>query len=122
MPGFKGHKVVTTTVASEGGDVTGGPTGIGWATHNPIAAQEAPQYYRPVWHVGHLVYQGGVPMLRRSSQTGGGFLYQRMPRGREGPSWQPYATPVSSQVGSGSLPSRSNFLTALFGGAVGPNQ
>lgn len=113
---------VTGTVASEGGDVTGGPSGIGWSTHNPIAAQEAPEYYRPVWHVGHLVYQGGVPALRRASLTGGGFIYERDYAGREGPSWQPYATPVTSQVGSGTLPSRANFLTALFGGAVGANQ
>lgn len=120
---FKGRKVVTTTVANEGGDVTGGPSGIGWDTHNPIAAQEAPQFYRPVWHVGHLVYQGGVPALRRSSQTGGGFIpVHDGYAGREPPSWQPYATPVTSQVGSGQLPSRSNFLTALFGGAVGSNQ
>lgn len=117
-----GRKRHTTTVANEGGDVTGGPSGIGWSTHNPIAAQMAPVYWRPVWHVGHLVYQGGVPMLRRSSQTGGGFLPMKDYAGHEGPSWQPYATPVTSSVGSGALPSRPNFLTALFGGAVGSNQ
>lgn len=103
-------------------DVTGGPTGQGWATHNAIAAQQAPTYYRPVWHVGHLVFQGGVPNLKRSSMTGGGFIYQRGYRGHEGPSIQPYATPVSSASGSGFTPSRPNFLTALFGGRNGPNQ
>jgi hypothetical protein len=110
------------TVANPYVDVTGGPTGIGFDTHNPIAAQQAPMYYRPVWHVGHLVFQGGVPNLKRSSLTGGGFIYKKDLFGMEGPSWQPYATPLTSAVGSGIIPRRSNFLTALFGGQVGPNQ
>lgn len=92
-------------------------------THFAIAHQAAPHLYRPTWHVGHLVFQGGVPNLKRSSMTGGGFVPQRDGyAGKEGPSWQPYATPVVSAVGGGSLPSRSNFLTSLFGGRVGPNQ
>lgn len=94
-----------------------------------VAQQFAPSWYQPVWHVGHLVYKGGIPSLKRASLTGGGFIpagrqvMLGLPtRGHEGPSWQPYATPVSSQSGSGFTPSRPNFLTALFGGAVGSNQ
>ena len=94
-----------------------------------VANQYAPMWYRPVWHVGHLVYQGGVPRLKRSSMTGGGFipagrqiLLGLSTRGKEAPSWQPYATPVNSMTGSGFIPSRPNFLTRLFGGAVGSNQ
>lgn len=104
-----------------------GPTGE-WVTHDPRAHQFAPEYYRPVWHVEHLVYQGGVPMLKRSSMTGGGFIPHKpgqiglATRGREAPSWQPYATPVSSMSGSGLTPSRVNFLTRLFGGRQGYNQ
>lgn len=101
----------------------------GFWTHHPIAHQAAPAWYRPVWHVGHLVYQGGVPILKRSSMTGGGFIPRKMgqpaglaTRGHEAPSLQPYATPVSSMTGSGFAASRPNFLTRLFGGALGRNQ
>lgn len=89
------------------------------AVDSPASPQTAPLYYRPVWHVGHLVYQGGVPILKRSSMTGGGFLPVRQWRGKEPPSIQPYATPVTSAVGSGLLPKRPNFLTALLNGTVG---
>lgn len=86
-------------------------------THHPVADQSAPQLYRPVWHVGHLVYQGGNPKLKRSSLTGGGFIPMRdPPMGHEMPSWQPYATPVASAIGSGFFASRPNFLTPLGGG------
>lgn len=94
-----------------------------------IAHQYAPSLYRPVWHVGHLVFQGGNPNLKQSSMTGGGFIpagrqiLSGLPtRGHESPSWQPYATRVGSMTGSGFTPARSNFLTRLFGGAVGRNQ
>lgn len=87
------------------------------ATHNPAAHQAAPAWWRPVWRVGHLVFQGGVPRLKASSLTGGGFFPMKDFAGKEAPSWQPYATPVSSQVGGGSLPSRPNFLQPLAGGA-----
>lgn len=83
-------------------------------THNAAVHQEAPKFWRPVWHVNHLVYQGGVPKLKASSLTGGGFLPQRDLAGKEQPSWQPYATPVHSQVGAGYFPSRPNFLTPLL--------
>jgi hypothetical protein len=106
--------------------------GVNWTTHNGRAHLVAPEYYRPVWHVGHLVYQGGVPNLKRSSLTGPGFIPQNAAhaymggglatRGHQQPSWQPYATPVSSQTGSGFAPSRPNFLTRLFGGAIGASQ
>jgi hypothetical protein len=79
------------------------------------AAQALPAYYRPVWHVGHLVYQGGIPRLKASSSTGGGFLPLRDLAGREQPSWQPYATPISSAIGSGVFPQRPNFLSPLGG-------
>jgi hypothetical protein len=71
---------------------------------------------RPV--AAHLVYKGGVPSLKRSSLTGSGFIPRKDFAGKEQPSWQPYATPISSQVGSGFFPSRSNFLTALLNGQV----
>lgn len=83
--------------------------------HHPAVAQAAPKYYRPVWHVNHLVYQAGCPILKRSSMTGGGFLPMKDFAGHEAPGWQPYATPVSSQIGGGQLPSRVNFLTLLGG-------
>jgi hypothetical protein len=84
-------------------------------THNAIADQKPPAYYRPVWHVNHLVYQGGVPMLKVSSLTGGGFVPQRSWAGREAPSWHAYATPISSAIGAGFFASRPNFLTPLGG-------
>jgi len=99
-----------------------------WSTHHPGTMQQPPLWWRPVWRVGHLVYQGGNPILKRSSMTGGGFIPHKpgqmglATRGREQPSWQPYATPISSMMGSGTMPSRPNFLTRLFGGAIGPNQ
>jgi hypothetical protein len=87
-----------------------------WTHHHPAADQSAPAWWRPVWHVAHLVYQAGVPRLRASSQTGGGFLPRKDFAGREAPMWQPYATPVSSQVGGGFAPSRPAFLQPLAGG------
>lgn len=87
-----------------------------YTTHHPVADQCAPLYWRPSWRVGHLVYQGGNPMLRASSLTGGGFLPRKDFAGHESPSWQPYATPISSQIGGGVFPSRANFLTALLSG------
>jgi hypothetical protein len=95
-------------------------TGLPPAVDSPASPQQAPLYYRPVWHVGHLVYQGGIPKLKRSSMTGGGFIPVRQWAGREPPSIQPYATPVTSMTGGGKIPDRPNFLSALFGGAVGP--
>ena len=98
--------------------------------HDELVAQQwAPTWYRPVWHVEHLVYKGGNPSLKRSSMTGGGFipagrqiLLGLPTRGMEMPSWQPYATPISSMSGSGFTPARPNFLQRLFGGAVGRSQ
>jgi hypothetical protein len=90
-------------------------TGLPAAVDSPASPQMAPLYYRPVWHVGHLVYQGGVPKLKRSSLTGGGFIYGRDLAGKEAPGWQPYATPVADFVGGGLIPSRPAFLTGLGG-------
>ena len=94
-----------------------------------VAQQWEPAWFRPVWHVENLVSKGGIPALKRSSMTGGGFipagrqiLIGLPTRGEEGPSWQPYATPVNSMTGSGFAPSRPNFLSRLFGGALGSNQ
>lgn len=95
-------------------------TGLPSVINTPASPQTTPLYYRPVWHVGHFVYQGGVPKLKRSSMTGGGFIPVRQWRGKEPPSIQPYATPVGSFVGGGKVPDRPNFLTALFGGKTGP--
>lgn len=82
-----------------------------------------PRYYRPVWHPGHLVYQGGVPFLPPSPVNGGGFFpKQDAYRGNEGAAMQTYATPVSSVVGAGSLPSRPNFLMRLLGGLFSQGQ
>lgn len=78
--------------------------------------QAPPALFRPVWHVGHLVYKGGVPDIPRASLTGSGFLPQKAIGGRRAPSWQPYVTPVSSAVGGGAIPSRPNFLQPLSGG------
>lgn len=89
------------------------------AVDSPASPQQAPLYWRPEWLVGHLVYQGGIPILKRSSMTGGGFLPARQWAGREPPSIQPYATPITSSVGGGLLPKRPNFLTALLNGTVG---
>lgn len=89
------------------------------AVDSPASPQQAPLYWRPEWKVGHLVYQGGVPILKASSMTGGGFLPVRQWRGKEPPSIQPYATPVGSMVGGGLLPSRPNFLTSLLNGTIG---
>ena len=84
-----------------------------------VAQQWEPAWFRPVWHVEHLVYKGGIPSLKRSSMTGGGFLPVRQWRGKEPPSLQPYATPVTSVVGGGVMPNRPNFLTSLLNGTVG---
>lgn len=93
------------------------------AIFEPASPQQAPLLYRPVWHVGHLVYQGGVPYLKQSALNGGGFIpYANAPRGKEQPFWQPYVTPVSSMAGGGSMPSRPNFLTRLLGGNVTKGQ
>jgi hypothetical protein len=81
----------------------------------PLASQYAPLYFTPRWHVGHLVFQGGNPRLPMASMSGGGFLPQRDLAGHEQPSWQPYATPVSSLFAGGVLPSRPNFLQPLLG-------
>ena len=94
-----------------------------WAKFHPVAVQSAPARYRPVWHVDHLVFQAGVPVLRRDSLTGGGFLPMKDGfAGKQNNVWLNYTTPVSSQVGGGALPSRPNFLTRLLGGAIGPSQ
>ncbi len=87
------------------------------AVDSPASPQMVPFYWRPEWYVGHLVYQGGVPVLKASSLTGGGFLPMRDGfAGKFTPSYQDYQTPLTSQVGSGTMPSRPNFLTMLFGG------
>jgi hypothetical protein len=86
------------------------------AQYHPIDAQAPPSRWRPQWRVGHLVYQGGNPLLKRSSLTGSGFIPMRSLAGREQPMWQPYVTPVSSQVGAGFAPARPNFLSRLAGG------
>lgn len=94
-----------------------------WASYDPADSQQAPTRYRPVWHVGHLVFKGGVPDLKRASMVGGGFIPIKDGfAGKTGSAWQEYATPVSSMVGPGTMPSRPNFLTRLFGGARGTNQ
>lgn len=100
-----------------------GSTELPQGVYEPGSNQALPLYYRPVWHVGHLVYQGGVPILKRSSLTGGGFLPMKDGyAGKEAPSWQPYATPISSVVGGGTMPSRPNFLMRLLGGFVTSGQ
>jgi hypothetical protein len=87
--------------------------------HGPLAQQSPPIRWRPEWLVGHLVFQGGNPRLKQSSMTGGGFIaLGNAPRGRQQPSTQTYATPVSSAVGGGNVPSRPNYTTGLLGGAV----
>jgi hypothetical protein len=95
-------------------------TGLPPAVMSHAIPQYAPTVWRPEWLVGHLVYQGGVPILKRSSLTGGGFIPSKSFAGKEALSWQPYATPVSSVVGGGQVPSRPNFTTPLANGqAVG---
>lgn len=88
-----------------------------FGTHNPAAHQSPPSIWRPIWHVGHLVFQGGIPRLKQQSMTGGGFFPVKDFAGREQPSWSPYATPISSQIGGGFFASRPNFLQPLAGGA-----
>ena len=90
-------------------------TGLPFAVNNPADPQQAPLLYRPVWHVGHLVFQGGIPKLKRSPMNGGGFLYARDAGARQGLVWNPYATPVGSLVGGGLMPSRPAFTTPLGG-------
>jgi len=100
-----------------------GSTELPQAIYEPGTYQHTPLYYRPVWHVGHLVYQGGVPFLKTSSMAGGGFIpYRDGYAGKEPPAWQGYATPLSSMVGGGSMPRRPNFLMRLLGGAVTTGQ
>jgi hypothetical protein len=97
------------------GNVLASQLGANQVIHN-ASGQAAAELWRPVWHVGHLVFQAGIPRLKTSSLTGGGFIARKdPPAGHEQPSWQPYATPVSSFYGSGYLASRSNFLTPLGG-------
>jgi hypothetical protein len=86
--------------------------------HKPQADQSPPVDYRPVWHVGHLVYQGGVPRLKASSLTGGGFLPMRDLAGKEAPSWQPQAYPIGDFLGGGAIPSRPAFLQPLSGAST----
>ena len=94
-----------------------------WTAYHPATVQAPPIYWRPVWHVNNLVYQGGVAILKRDSLTGGGFIPVRDGfAGKQNNVWLNYSTPVSSQVGGGALPKRPNFLTRLFGGAIGPSQ
>lgn len=88
-----------------------------WQAMAAETRQEAPLYYRPVWHVNHLVYQGGNPKLKRSSLTGGGFIPQRSLAGKEAPSWKPFTPTLVSTTGGGLVPSRPNFLLALASGA-----
>jgi hypothetical protein len=85
------------------------------APHIPTADMAPPALYTPVWHVGHLVYQGGVPRLKASSLTGGGFLPRKDFAGKEAPMWQPYATPLVSVTGAGFAPSNPNYLLPLGG-------
>jgi hypothetical protein len=89
-----------------------------YATHNPAVDQAMPRVWRPLWHVGHLVYQAGVARLKTSSLTGGGFIPQRSLSGGQGGSLQSYYTPVASAIGGGQLPSRPNFLTPLLGSST----
>ena len=78
--------------------------------------QWAPLNWRPEWRVAHLVFQGGVPVLKTSSMTGGGFMPVKQFAGRQAPLTQPYVTPLSSIAAGGFVPARPNFLQRLFGG------
>ena len=88
--------------------------------HNPATDQFPPTKWRPEWTVPHLVFQGGQDFIPRYSLTGGGFIpnYKGTTgfRGKEALLMQPYVTPISSMVGGGQVPSRTNFLTSLFKG------
>jgi len=92
----------------------------GSAPHHPVADQLPPSKWRPEWTVPHLVFQGGEPRIPRYSLTGGGFIPHYKGKsgfaGKEGLLYQPYVTPISSMTGGGQVPSRTNFLTALFKG------
>jgi hypothetical protein len=92
----------------------------GSAPHDPVADQLPPRQWRPEWTVPHLVFQGGQDRIPRYSLTGGGFIPTYKGRsgfaGRESLLYQPYVTPLSSMVGGGQVPARTNFLTSLFKG------
>lgn len=96
----------------------------GTPPHHPGNDQSPPVQWRPQWTVPHLVFQGGQDRIPRYSLTGGGFIPHFKGRtgfaGRENLLIQPYVTPLSSLVGGGQVPSRTNFLTALFKGVSEP--
>lgn len=86
--------------------------------HNPASDYGIPSRNQPEWTVPYLTFQAGQDRIPRYSLTGGGFLptYKGTTgfRGKEGLMYQPYVTPLSSLAGGGQVPSRTNFLTALF--------
>lgn len=88
----------------------------GSAPYHPVNDQGPPRKWRPEWTVPHLVFQDGQDRIPRYSLTGGGFIPKKSFAGREGLLYQPYVTPLSSLVGGGQVPSRTNFLTSLFKG------
>lgn len=75
-----------------------------------------PSKNRPQWYAGYLVFQNGVPMLKRSSLTGGGVIYPKDWTGNFQPVVVVHTSPTTSLTGPGSVPSRFPFLTSLFGG------
>lgn len=78
-----------------------------------------PTRLRPQWYVGYMVFQGGVPNLRKSSMTGGGQIVAQ-DLGLLHPNvMKDYTPPITSSVGGGQVASRPPFLQALFGGTQG---
>lgn len=87
---------------------------------SPASPLYAPQRWRPEWLIENLVYQGGVPMLPRSSVTGGGFIPERTFYATEPAIWSAYATPVSAVLGGGFLPSRPYGTAPLANNTAAP--
>lgn len=79
----------------------------------------APTIGRPVWHVGYLVFQGGVPKTRGNSITGGGQIYGHELGLLTANVLKDYSTPVSAQMGSGQIVGLPPEVTVLLGGNAG---
>lgn len=71
---------------------------------------------KPIWQVGFLTYQNGLPKTPRVSITGPGIIPARQYAGWQQPTVHNYGTRSQSLTGGGKMPVRPGFLTALFGG------
>lgn len=80
-----------------------------------------PSRVAPQWYVGYLTFRDGKTLLKRSSMTGGGFIYAKDYSGNFQPVIVVHRGPSVSLTGGGILPQHMPGLTSLYSNPNGNN-